>query len=238
LRKESVKVLKDKFPQATVDDSGSKAVAVSGGSLTREIDVVLCHWWNTKEYLDNKVKANRGIQVLDANTEERIGNKPFLHNWHINDKDTTVGGGLRKSIRLLKNLKYDREPEAGISSYDIAALSFNMAESDLNVSPGAYLKLAKSTSGFLNSLIANSQLRDSLYVPNGTRKVFGDAGATLASLKEITAELDTLLAEISVTESYLITLDEASGGFDKTASWNETRARRVQEVTKKFMQAD
>lgn len=238
LRKDSVGILKARFPKVTVDESGSKAVALRGGSLTRDVDVVFCHWWNTQEYLANKVRANRGIQVLDAFEESRIGNKPFLHNWHINDKDVRVGGGLRKAIRLLKTLKYDKKPTARISSYDIAALCFKMDESELNVPAGAYLRLARNTSVYLHSLIGDTQLRESLFVPNGTRRIFGEDGASLASLKEITVDLDSLLGEISVEASRQISLSESVEGFRKTAAWNEVRARRVQEVTNKFMQAD
>jgi hypothetical protein len=238
LRDDTIRILREQFWKASIDDSRSKAVGISGGSLTRDIDAVFCNWWNTQEYLGNKVRANRGIRVLDADSATRVGNKPFLHNWHINDKDVRVGGGLRKAIRLLKNLKYDKNPEATMSSYDIAALMFRMQDSDLIVAPGSYLKLARNVSGYLNGLITNTQDRESLYVPNGMRKIFGADGATLASLKEVTAELDSLLGEISASASALISFSEATETFQKTASWREARARRVREITDRFVQSD
>ena len=179
LRQDTTKTLREQFWKATIDESRDKAVGISGGSLTRDIDVVFCNWWNTQEYLNNKVRANRGIRVLDVDSSTRVGNKPFLHNWHINDKDSRVGGSLRKAIRLLKNLKYDKDPEATISSYDIAALTFRMQDSELTVPAGSYLKLARNVSGYLNNLITNTQLRESLYVPNGMRKIFSEDGVTL-----------------------------------------------------------
>jgi hypothetical protein len=167
----------------------------------------------------------------------RSKNKPFLHNWHINDKDTRVDGCLRKAIRLLKNLKYDKKPkEASISSYDIAALMFNMPDADLIVPAGAYLQLAKRVSAFLNSLIIDTAKRDSLFVPNATRQVFSSDGATLATLKEITVELDSLLGDIPALDSYLILLSESQSSFVKTASWKEARASRVQQVINRYMQ--
>jgi hypothetical protein len=238
LRSDSVGVLRQQFGKAVIDESRGKAVGISGGSLTRNIDVVFCNWWNTQEYLNNKVRANRGIKVLDAESATRVGNKPFLHNWHINAKDIRVDGGLRKAIRLLKNLKYDKNPEATMSSYDIAALVFRMQDSELSVAPGSYLKLARNVSGYLNGLLANTQARESLNVPNGMRKIFGEDGATLASLKEITAELDSLLGEISAAASAAISFGELTESFSKTASWREARARRVREVTEKFAGTD
>lgn len=238
MRGDAIKILSTQFPRAIIDDSGTKAVAISGGSLTRDIDVVFCNWWNTQAYLDNKVRANRGIQVLNAGSSKRIGNMPFLHNWHINDKDNRVEGGLRKAIRLLKNLKYDKEPEAKISSYDIAAIAFRMADADLTVAPGSYLKLARNVSNYLNKLISDTALRESLFVPNGTRKIFGDEGANLTALREITVELDSLLGEISSSEARLISFSESVTNFTKTASWKEARARRVRDVTDKIMRTD
>jgi hypothetical protein len=172
--------------------------------------------------------------VLDISTPQtRIANKPFLHNWHLNSKDDVVGGGLRKAIRLLKNLKYDKDPEAVISSYDIAALVWNMEPQDLNVRPGSYLQLAKNISLFMNRLTKDTVFRDSLKVPNGTRKVFGSDGATLVSLKEITWELDHLIGNISSKDSYLITLSEKMAGFEKLARWREARASKVRdEITR------
>jgi len=234
LRSASTKILRARFPTAKVDDTKSKAVVVSGGSLTRDVDVVICNWWNTQEYLANRILANRGIKVLDISTPQtRIANKPFLHNWHLNSKDDVVGGGLRKAIRLLKNLKYDKDPEAVISSYDIAALVWNMEPQDLNVRPGSYLQLAKNISLFMNRLTKDTVFRDSLKVPNGTRKVFGSDGATLVSLKEITWELDHLIGNISSKDSYLITLSEKMAGFEKLARWREARASKVRdEITR------
>jgi hypothetical protein len=50
LRSEAEKALTQKFPAATVDTSGSKAICVSGGSLQRPVDVVPSHWYDTVSY--------------------------------------------------------------------------------------------------------------------------------------------------------------------------------------------
>jgi hypothetical protein len=238
LRGASVKILRTAFYAAKVDDSKDKAIAITGGSLTRDVDVVLCHWWNTPEYLQFRIRANRGIMVLDKASKQRIGNKPFLHNWHIEKRDGEAKGALRKAIRLLKNLKYDKEPECSMTSYDIAALAWNMPVEELRVQPGSHLQLAQNTSAFLNELISNSTSRDKLLVPNGTRKIFASDGASLASLRELTKELDDLLGDISATDRHLIALSEAELGFRKFAEWQETRANRVQEALSRFTKID
>ena len=71
-----------------------------------------------------KPKWHEELISLDLNCLEEVRNKPFMHNYNINDKDVKTGG-LRKVIRLLKTLKYDAEKDVKISSYDIASLAYN-----------------------------------------------------------------------------------------------------------------
>ena len=84
---------------------------------------------------------------------------------------------------------------------------------------------------FLKSCINSSTLRDSLYVPNGTRLIFGSPGATLANLKELQSELDGLLAGINLEKSAYLTLanemQNRTGFGQAVAPWTETRSRRV-----------
>ena len=68
------------------------------------------------------------------------------------------------TIRLLKSLKYDKSPEATISSYDICAIVFNMPDAQLDVPSGSYLRLAKNLSSFLNDLVFDTLKREALYV--------------------------------------------------------------------------
>jgi hypothetical protein len=231
LRRACEDILTRKFPQVDVDTTGSKAIALSGGSLEREIDVVIANWWDTQEYARTSSKTHRGVHILDNDAGTRLKNMPFLHNARIHDKDVRTISGLRKAIRLLKTLKYDAEPVLGMSSYDVAAIAYAMPQGNLTVNPGQYLQLAMNVNEFLKSCVNSSTLRDSLYVPNGTRLIFGAQGATLANLKELQSELDGLLAGINAEKSvYLALANEMQNrtGFGQTvASWAETRSRRV-----------
>jgi hypothetical protein len=231
LRRACADILTRKFPEVEVDASGGKAIALRGGSLKRQIDVVIANWWETADYTRTRLEKYRGVHVWDNNAGTRIKNMPFLHNARIHEKDQQSNSGLRKAIRLLKTLKYDAEPVLAISSYDVAALAYAAPLSDLNVAPGQYLQLAININGFLTKCINGSTLRDSLDVPNGTRKIFGDKGASLASLKALQGELDGLLVRINQEKSAsLVLLNEVMNrsGFGQTvAAWAETRSRRV-----------
>jgi len=232
LRKDTVEIVDGAFSAVTVDDSGPKAVRLSGGSLEREVDLVFANHWHTKEYYETGEKKYLGIRVLTTGSVDRIPNKPFLHNWNIDQKDSRTNGGLRKSIRLLKGLKYDREPEVSLSSYDIAAIGYSMPESELSVRAGEFLKLAQRVKAYLHKLYDDSAYRESLYVPNGMRKIFGTGGASITGLKELRDELDATLAEISSTESYLIQLDESKIMAKEASRWSESRPKRVVDMLK------
>lgn len=136
MRLDSTRLLKSNFPAVTVADSPGKAISLEGGSLSRKIDVVIGNWWDTELWKQYKVKMARGVRIIDTKGPKLILNKPFWHNYEIDSKDKKTGG-LRKVIRLLKTLKYDAEPELKISSYDIAAIAWNMLEPALSVQADA-----------------------------------------------------------------------------------------------------
>ena len=230
MRTEAVRILKGVFPEVSIDDSPGKAIALEGGSLRRKIDVVIANWWNTELWKTHKVKMARGVRILDSKVPTTIKNKPFWHNYAIDKKDGETGG-LRKVIRLLKTLKYDAEPELGMSSYDIAAVAWNMTNGALLVQENAYLPLAKNALSELRRFIDNEAVRNNLDVPNGTRKVFGSNGASLESLKALHRELDELITRIEVER--LTTFSKTASILTESTlpSWNERRPQIVKKYS-------
>jgi hypothetical protein len=199
LRGACVSILRREFPTVTVDSTPGKCVALSGGSLRREIDVVIANWWNTVEYQERAVETLRGIRILDVAASLTIGNKPFYHNFQIDQRDRAVNGNLRKVCRFLKSLKYDADPELAISSYDIVSIAWNMPNEFLAANKGQELLLASNIKTFLNFVVGNDDYRDTLMVPNATRKVFGEGGATKQQLSALLKEVNSLSTEIEST---------------------------------------
>lgn len=197
LRRDSISVLRDKFPEATVDSSGAKSVCIEGGSLRRKIDVVSSNWRNTVEFDRTRQQRDRGVDVLDSKARTTLRNLPFLHNDRIHAKDQRTGGGLRKAIRLLKSIRYDSSRGVELSSYDIAAIAYRMDDVQLTVYRGTELLLVERCKQHLDNLAANTFYRESLYVPNETRKIFCAEGASLTGLNQLQAEVDQLLYEIT-----------------------------------------
>ncbi len=195
LRSDCIHGLTNSFEKADVCDTNSKSIRISGGSLRREIDVVPANWYDTNQFASTQADHDRGVQIFDCNKQIRILNKPFLHNYLIEQKDRTVGGGLRKTIRLLKSLRYDSR-RVSLNSFIIAAIAYNMEDYELATEPGDELRLLVRVKQNLDHLSADTRRRESMLVPNGLHKVFADGHGTLKGLNELRDEVDDLVEAV------------------------------------------
>ena len=173
LRNNAISSLRSAFPEAIVDTTGSKSIAIEGGSLTRKVDVVPANWYETNKYAETGNAIYKGVQILDSSIPDRLANTPFLHNAWIEHKDNNTNGGLRKAARLMKSLKYDTE-SINLSSYDIVSIAFNIPDYDLNQLHGMELAILNSCHNFCQELQNDRQKRESLNVPDEHRKIFTD----------------------------------------------------------------
>lgn len=198
LRNDSKQELELAFPKTFVDDSGSKSLRITGGSLQREVDIVPAIWWDTVQYQQSMVDSDRGVAILDVVKNDHIYNSPFVHIKRIRAKCDDSNGGLRKSIRLLKNIKADSEAEGqniGISSYDIASIMYHADARNLRHNEYYELAVLGETQRWLNYLLDNKNQATQLEVPNGTRKIFENASQFI-ELKKLALLVDTLVDQI------------------------------------------
>lgn len=195
LRREEISILENVFPEAIIDRSGSKAIAIEGGSLRRKIDVVPCNWYNTNLYTKYNDETYRGVKILDADKKIRIGNTPFLHNALIDIKDRRVNGGMRKAVRLMKSLKYDTEA-INLTSYDIVAIAYNMDDDLLNFRHEMELAILESCCQYCNRLLWDENLRARILVPDQHRTVFKEGHATKSGLSDLAIELTDLRNDV------------------------------------------
>ncbi|WP_431689432.1 hypothetical protein [Hahella sp. NBU794] len=195
LRREAEYALETAFPQADVDKRGSKSISIEGGSLTRKVDIVPSNWYNTNKYAETEDDIYRGVQILDKSIPARLANTPFLHNYHIENKDTITKGGMRKACRLMKSLKYDSE-KIDISSYDIVSIAFNIPDASLFYPRGGELIILSSCLDYCKELQSNSAFRESIEVPDGHRKIFTNGHASVLGLNQLTQELEQLENDI------------------------------------------
>lgn len=177
LRAQAVAHLRNAFPAVTVDDTGSTAVWLRGGSLSCDVDVVPSNWYNTNGYASSGMERDRGVMVLNRDTNARITNYPFLFNYRIEQRDAEFQGMLRAQIRLLKTIKADLEQEGKsveLSSFDVCSIVYRMSSdgfSKIRLSP---YQIATRLMQWLRFIESDRSIRESLYVVDDSRKIFDD----------------------------------------------------------------
>ncbi|MBA3022711.1 MAG: hypothetical protein FP821_02295 [Sideroxydans sp.] len=195
LRQQVESDLDNAFPAAKVDKSGAKAVKVSGGSLQRSVDVVPAHWYDTKEYQASSHQADRAVTIYNKKTGETIDNLPFLHIERVGSRCDSINGGLRKAIRLCKNVKADSDRDIQLSSYDIAAIMFHADMSALRLGQYSDLAVLTETQRHLDALYQNPIEAGRLWVPDGSRVIF-DTPEKRDWLLRLSIEMDELLNNV------------------------------------------
>jgi hypothetical protein len=203
LRRESERILRRAYPAVTVDTSGAKAIHLSGGSLARPVDVVPSHWVDTIAFQSSGQEHDRGVRILDKDVPTTIDNLPFLHIKRVTEQDTATLGGLKKAIRLVKNVKSDAEEDGrniALGSYDIAAMLFH---ADATALRGGYvyeLAVLAETQRYMDWLYHNPLEAQKLVVPDGSRKVF-DSAEKFSALLALSVEMDELTREVAKEQS-------------------------------------
>ena len=88
--------LQSRYHAADVNISGSKSIALSGGSLKRKVDIVPSGWHDTHEYQSTRNEQFRMVNVYDKTNHVLVENKPFLHIYRVNERDAVYSGNLKR----------------------------------------------------------------------------------------------------------------------------------------------
>ncbi|WP_445219602.1 hypothetical protein ACKWRH_05270 [Bradyrhizobium sp. Pa8] len=198
VRSQVEKVLPQSFPAATVDKSGGKAVAISGGSLARPVDVVPSHWYDTAAYQQSGAQDDRGVYILDRKVPTTINNFPFKHIKLIGDRCDTCLGGLRKAIRLCKNVKADAFEEGtkiNFPSFDIAAAMYHADQSAFTIGYMYELRILTEVQRHLDYMYHNPEWAKTLRVPDNSRVIF-DTQEKYEGMQALSLEIDDLLKNV------------------------------------------
>ncbi len=213
LRSETKAALESAFPAVTVDDSGSRSIEMSGGSLARNVDVVPAAWLDTMEYDQTEDEVYRGVKVFNKTNGTFAANYPFKNAAEIDEKDRRCGGGMRKATRFLKTLKADSDAEMP-SSYDLASIAWNMPDESLSYGMPWDLKIFFGCRDFVRRLVEDTEFRGSLYVPDGSRKVFANGHTTVDQASALLADIEQLASQISHSVEAHITRELKPGTFE------------------------
>lgn len=213
LRQNCLQKLERAFPAVDFDDSGSTAIAMSGGSLICKVDVVPANWYNTNAFATSGAERDRGVQVLDRSTGKRNANYPFLHNYRINQLDHNYAGVPKMLMRLLKTVRSDLEEtegNPGCSSYDLCSLVYRMPPQFLVVQLNRPLDIIENLLVWLRATLESEELQSSLKVVDDTRVIYKDetvkngVSRVRSTLAEIHAEAERELGGLAlISESHV-----------------------------------
>ena len=195
VRVKSERLLPANFPAAKVDATGNKSISLEDGSLKRKVDIVPAIWFDSTNYQRSGQEYDRGIKIYHKDDHELILNYPFTHIKKVDDRDTLFTGNLKRVIRLMKNMiadmpDYKKGTAKKLSSYDLAAIAFHMNE-DLIAPQYMRLSLVEKTRAHLSLLNNAKAYRDTLDVPDGSRKIF-DTDDKSEALGILTSEITDL----------------------------------------------
>lgn len=198
LRREAEAALKAAYPAAQVSCDGAKAIKLSNGSLQRDVDVVPSHWFDTEDYQRTMIDDYRGVEIFDKTNYQTLENSPFLHINRIIGRCSQSKGGLRKAIRLCKNIKADLVDEGRkfyLSSYDIAALLYHANITALQLGDIYDLAILSEVQRFLDYLYQNPLYAGNLITPDGSRKIL-DTEDKKGNILTLSVAVDSLAAEV------------------------------------------
>ncbi|SDY36192.1 hypothetical protein SAMN05518854_101887 [Variovorax sp. YR266] len=206
LRNNAETSLEAAFPRASIDKTGAKAIAISKGSLARPVDVVPSHWHDTIDYQQSRQMEDRGVTLWDRKARLAIENRPFRHIAKLGAQDRMTGGGLKKAIRLCKNVKADAIEDGkriGFSSFDIAGAMYHASISALGAGIVYELAILAETQRHLDHLATDSAYARSLWTPDGTRRIF-DNEDKLAGVRSLSIEMDALAQAVAREQSQVL----------------------------------
>ena len=190
LRIECEELLKRRYWGADVDCDGGKCIALSGGSFERPVDVVPSHWHDTVDYQASRLEQERGVYILDKKIPDTFSNLPFKHIKRVHERDLSYFGGLKKAIRLVKNVKNDASDES------TAALMYHADETSLKAGYVNELHILSEAQRFLDWCYRNKDDAGRLTTPDGLRRIL-DTEAKRSGLLAISSELDDLAQQVA-----------------------------------------
>ena len=199
IRTKSEEKLISRYYEAEVDCTNSKSISMEGGSLRRKVDIVPSCWYHTHEYQRTRLERDAGIKIYNKKEHSLLGNFPFKHIARVNERDAQYSGNLKKVVRLLKNIvadmpAYKKNKAKALTSYDLAGIAYHMDER-LNIPSYMSLALVEQSRDFIGLLKYSETYRNTLQVPDDTRKIF-DKDSKTEALEILSKEIDDLAYSI------------------------------------------
>jgi len=202
LRRQATSIMKAQYDK--VDDKGEKCITIENQNLNRKVDIVFAFWYNPDNYRDSNDEYYRGVYLYNFEEKTKHRDFPFATIHNVNYKGEQTYDGMRKGIRLLKNLKADSDTEFKLlKSFQLTSIVYQIESNLLMYNAGDELRIATVVSEQLKKLINDPIYRVALSSPNGVEKPLYSPD-TVPEMVKLKADLDLLIEDASkdIARSY------------------------------------
>ncbi len=210
LRDYTKRYLRNKFPEALLDDSQPLALEMSIPSSP----CIYCYYFGYQQINEDTVSGNfpvkPDIQLFNFKSFEFGEANPVSLITELENKDKATRGNTKTLIRILKNLKFDAKEPVSLTGHQITSIIYSMDNYSLSKPPGQLLFLLLEVSLFLKRLIENPILRKSLKgADNSLLLESNHEDSFVHGITQLKAELDGMIKKL------VLEVDLYSNIYDK-----------------------
>jgi len=193
----TIRYLKNKFPEALLDDSQPLALHLS-------IPIFPCnfclYFGFTQTVMENTSGnfsdiENGGLFNFKTFSFTTINPLKYAHN--LNTRNEKTQGNTKTLIRLLKSLKADSIEPVTLTGHQLTCIIYSMDEYALSKTPGQILFLILEVSLYLKKLYDNPFIRKSIKSPDrSTLQILDNDNSLLHGIFILKKELDSLIKNL------------------------------------------
>lgn len=180
----------------SVDNSDKTRIIVTTSKPNSEISILPALWIDNPEFRSTRREIDRGVAEFNLGAKTKKRYLPFKNMARVNAKDRKTNGGLKKLIRLLRNLQKDADSPITLSEYEIAAMVYAIPEKQLQYSDKHALSLLGICSAQLHRITKDQEYLEKMVSPSERELVFGKKPGKHEQVSLLNHELDMLISDL------------------------------------------
>jgi hypothetical protein len=197
LRDYTKRYLKNRFPEALLDDSQPLALEMSTPSFSCNFCYYFGYEQKNKDIPSGNSFQNSTLKLLNFKSFIFEDTNPLEIASEITVKDENTKGNTRALIRVLKNLKADAADPITLTGHQITSIIYSMDDYTLSKPPGQILFLFLEVSLYFKRVIENPFIRTSLKSPDQNQLVIPNHEESfIYGVTLLKKELDSLIKQL------------------------------------------
>lgn len=197
LRDYTKRYLKNKFPEALLDDTQPLALEISFPSSSCNF----CYYFGCQQKSEptpsGNYSQNSTLKLLNFKSFIFEDSNPLKIVSELITKDENTRGNTKTLIRVLKNLKADAADPITLTGHQITSIIYSMDDYTLSKPPGQILFLFLEVSLYFKRVIENPFIRTSLKSPDQNQLVASNHEESfIYGVTLLKKELDSLIKQL------------------------------------------